>query len=95
MNSLGKLNSLGKSLIRSNKLGDNNKIIQEQINENVNEKINELKHLGRGNSYICRINLLFENLHEAAKMRIVYDSSAKSNKDSVSLNKYLQTGPPL
>ena len=48
MNSLGKLNSLRKSLIRSNKFGEYNKIIQEQINENINEKVNETETREKG-----------------------------------------------
>ena len=32
---------------------------------------------------------------ETTKIRIVYDDQAKPNKDSVSLNECLETGPPL
>ena len=32
---------------------------------------------------------------ETTKIRIAYDTSAKPNKDSVSLNECLETGPPL
>ena len=32
---------------------------------------------------------------ETTKIRIIYDTSAKANKDFVSLNECLETGPPL
>ena len=38
MNSLGRLHSLTKNLIRSNKFGEYVKIIQEQINEGIFER---------------------------------------------------------
>ena len=43
MNSLGRLHSLTKNLIRSNKLGEYDKIIQEQRNESIIEKLGETK----------------------------------------------------
>ena len=39
MNSLDRLHSLTKNLIRSNKLGEYDKLIQEQINEGIIEKV--------------------------------------------------------
>ena len=51
MNSLGRLHSLTKNLIRSNKLGEYGKIIQEQINEGIIEKVNETKTSERGKEF--------------------------------------------
>ena len=38
---------------------------------------------------------LIQESAETTQIRIVYDVSAKTNKDSVSLNECLGTGPPL
>ena len=51
VNSLGRLHSLTKNLIRSNKLGEYDKIIQEQINEGIIEKVNETKTSERGKEF--------------------------------------------
>ena len=48
VNSLGRLHSLTKDLIRSNKLGEYDKIIQEQINEGIIEKVSETKTSEKG-----------------------------------------------
>ena len=48
VNSLGRLHSLTKNLIRSNKLGEYDKIIQEQINEGIIEKVSETKTSEKG-----------------------------------------------
>ena len=51
MNSLGRLHSLTKNLIRSNNYGEYDKIIQEQINEGIIEKVNETKTSERGKEF--------------------------------------------
>ena len=43
MNSPGRLHSLTKNLIRPNKLGEYDKIIQEQINKGIIKKVSETK----------------------------------------------------
>ena len=68
VNNLGRLHSLTKNLIWSNKFGEYNKIIQEQIYEGIIEKANKNK---------------------------TPEKDTKPNKDSLSLNEWLETGPPL
>ena len=48
VNSLGRLHSLTKFLIRSNKLREYDKIIQEQINEGIIVKVSETKTSEKG-----------------------------------------------
>ena len=51
MNSPGRLHSLTKNLILSNKLGEYDKIIQEQINEGIIEKVSETKTSEKGKEF--------------------------------------------
>ena len=95
MNSLGRLHSLTKNLIRSNKLGEYDKIIQEQINEGIIEKMRETKKSEKGKEFYLPHRPVIREFAETTKIRIVYDASAKPIKDSVSLNECLETGPPL
>ena len=95
MNSLGRLHSLTKNLIRSNKLGEYDKIIQEQINEGIIEKMRETKKSEKGKEFYLPHRPVIQESAETTKIRIVYDASAKPIKDSVSLNECLETGPPL
>ena len=95
VNSLGRLHSLTKNLIRSNKLGEYDKIIQEQINEGIIEKISKTKTSEKGKEFYLPHRPVFRESTETTKIRILYDASAKPNKDSVSLNECLETGPPL
>ena len=94
VNSLGRLHSLIKNLIRSNKLGEYAKIIQEQIHESIIEKVSETK-ISEGKEFYLPHGPVIRESAETTKIRIVYDASAKPNKDSVSLNECLGTGPPL
>ena len=57
VNSLGRLHSLTKNLIRSNKLGEYDKIIQEQKMKVSLKRWEKLKHLRRGKNFICPIDL--------------------------------------
>ena len=95
MNSLGRLHSLTKNLIRSNKLGEYDKIIQEQINEGIIEKVSETKTSEKGKEFYLLHRPVIRESAEKTKIRIFYDASAKPNKDSVSLNECLETGPLL
>ena len=49
----------------------------------------------RGKNYNTIHRPEIRESEETTKIRIVYDASAKANADSVSLNEYLETGPPL
>ena len=51
MNSLGRLQSLTKNLIQSNRFGEYKKIIQEQTNESIIEKVNETKITEKGKEF--------------------------------------------
>ena len=95
VNSLGRLHSLTKNLIRSNKLGEYDKIIQEQINEGIIEKVSETKTSEKGKEFYLLHRPVIRESAEKTQIRIFYDASAKPNKDSVSLNECLETGPPL
>ena len=95
VNSLGRLHSLTKNLIRSNKLGEYDKIIQEQTNEGIIEKVSETKTSEKGKKFYLPHRRAIRESAETTKIRIFYDASAKPNKDSVSLNGCQETGPPL
>ena len=51
VNSLGRLHSLTKNLIWSNKVGEYDKIIQEQINEGIIEKVRGTKTSEKGKQF--------------------------------------------
>ena len=95
VNSLGRLHSLTKNLIQSNKFGEYNKFTQEQINAGIIEKVNETKTPEKGKEFYLPHRLVIQESAEASKIRIAYDAPAKPHKNSVSLNECLETGPPL
>ena len=95
MNIFGRLHSLTKNLIRSNKLGEYDKIIQEQINEGIIEKVSETKTSEKGKEFYLPHRPVIRESAETTKIRIVYDASAKPNKDSASLNECLENGASL
>ena len=95
VNSLGRLHSIAKKLIRSNKLGEYGKIIQEQRNEGIIEKVGETKTSEKGKEFYLPHRTVIRESTTTTKIRIVYNVSVKPNKDSVSLNECLETGPPL
>ena len=92
MNSLGRLQSLTKNLIQSNRFGEYKKIIQEQTNESIIEKVNETKTTEKGKEFYMPHWPAIRETAETTKIRIVHDTSAKPNKDSVYLNECLETG---
>ena len=95
MNSHGRLYSLTKNLIRTNKLGEYDKIIQEQINEGIIEKVSETKTSEKGKEFYLPHRPVIRESAETTKIRIVYNASAKPNKDSASLNECLETSSLL
>ena len=95
LNSLGRLHSLTKNLIRSNKLGEYDKIIQEQTDEGIIEKVSETKTSKEGKKFYLPHRHAIRKSAETTKIRIFYDASVKPNKDSVSLNGCQESGPPL
>ena len=95
VNSLSRLHSLTKNLIQSNKLGEYAKTIQGQINEGIIEKVSETKTSEKEKELYLPHRPVTRESTETTKIRFVYDASAKPNKDSVSLNECLETGPSL
>ena len=84
-----------KNFIRSIKFGEKNKIIQEQINEDIIENVNETETPEKGKEFYLLYRPVIRESAETTKIRIYYDASAKPNKDSVSLNEFLETSLPL
>ena len=84
MISLGRLHSLTKNFISSNKLGEFDKIIQEQINEDIIEKVSKTKTFEKKKEFYFTHRPVIQESVETTKIIIVYDASAKPNKDSVS-----------
>ena len=84
MISLGRLHSLTKNFISSNKLGEIDKIIQEQINEDIIEKVSKTKTFEKEKEFYFTHRPVIQESVETTKIIIVYDASAKPNKDSVS-----------
>ena len=89
------MHTLTKSLIWPNELGHYEKIIQEQINEGIIENVSETKISEKGKEYYLPQRPATRESAETTKIRIVYEASAKPNKDSVSLNDCLETSSPL
>ena len=84
MISLGRLHSLTKNFISSNKLREFDKIIQEQINEDIIEKVSKTKTFEKEKEFYFTHRPVIQESVETTKIIIVYDASAKPNKDSVS-----------
>ena len=95
MNSLGRLHSFTKNLIRSNKFEEYDKIIQEQTNEGIIEKVSATKTSEKWKEFYLPHRPVIQESPQTTKIRTVHDASAKPDKDSVSLNQCLETGPPF
>ena len=63
--------------------------------EGIIERVSETKTSDKGKELYLPHRSLIPESAETTKIRIIYDASAKPNKDSVSLNECLETGPPL
>ena len=74
-------------------LGEYDKIIQEQINEGLVEKVSETKTFKKEKEFYLPHRAVIRESAETTKIRIVYDASAKHNKESIPLNECLETGP--
>ena len=93
------MNNLIRNLNRSKSLEAYGQVTQDQIGEVIVERVTENKK----SADIQNIEKVFYLLHrplirestESAKLRIVYDVSAKASKRTVSLNECLETDPPL
>ena len=67
-------------------------IIKEQLAEGIVERVTSQAN---GKEYYIPHKAVIRENAGSAKMRIVYDASAKSNCSSPSLNECLETGPAL
>ena len=70
-----------------------NQIIKEQLKQGMIEEVSELETSAK-TSYLPH-QALIRQVAENTKLRIVYDASAKESKLGLSLNDFLQFGPPL
>ena len=90
--SLCRLASLVRKLEKNGTIEDYNAVIQEQLTEGIVECASNAVE-GR-DFYIPHKGVVRETA-ESAKLRIVYDASARAWDGAPSLNKCLNTGPPL
>ena len=92
--SLGRLNSLLNNLKRNDQFNTYNDIIRDQEENGIVEKVDEKSHC-RNNEYYMPHKAVVREAAQTTKVRIVYDASAKRSSKNVSLNEWLETGPPL
>jgi hypothetical protein len=90
--SYGRLISTTKKLQKLNKMQDYDAIMQEQIKLGMLEPVSTEPTADRVH-YVPHHPVFKES--ETTPLRIVYDCSAKADKQSPSLNDCLETGPPL
>jgi hypothetical protein len=90
--SYGRIISTTKKLQKLNKMQDYNAIMQEQIELGMLEPVATVPTADKVH-YIPHHQVFKES--ETIPLRIVYDCSAKADKQSPSLNDCLETGPPL
>ena len=70
-----------------------NDIIRDQEENGIEEKVDEKSHC-KNNDYYMPYKAVEREAAQTTKIRIVYDESAKSSSKNVSLNEWLETGPP-
>ena len=87
-----RLNSLYDKLkMKPELLREYDEIFREQLNSHVIEKVPEAELNCKGAHYICHFGVIRSD-RETTKLRIVFDGSAKSTKETLSLNDRLDTG---
>ena len=92
---VGRLRSTVKKLIKTPKLFKQyNEIIQDQLNRGIIEKVTSTSSEGLIKHYIPH-HPVISPAKNTTKVRIVYDASAKTNKDNKSLNECLYRGPVI
>ena len=92
--SLGRLNNLLRNLSRNNQLETYDDIIREQQKAVIVETVDRNASCQNKEFYILHKAVIRE-LAQTTKVWIVYDSSAKPNSNSASLNNCLEAGPSL
>ena len=92
--SFGRLNNLLRNLIRNNQLETYDDIIREQQKAVIVETVDRNASCQNKEFYILHKAVIRE-LAQTTKVCIVYDSSAKPNSNSASLNNCLEVGPSL
>jgi len=97
-----RLKYLQQKLLRNpHVLEEYSKIMTEQLNQGIIEPVStpasrtESNHESQSPIHYLPHHAVVRQDKETTKVRIVYDGSAKSRDDPLSLNDYLQTGPNL
>ena len=91
--SLQQLGNLVRKLRSQGTIEQYDQVIQDQIEAGIVERVSG-PVTGRREFYIPHKPVLRE-LAETAKLRVVYDASARANSGAPSLNECLNPGPPL
>ena len=93
--SLRRLKSLHKRMVDSPELLQRyDSIIKDQLEKGLIERVKEESEQGERRHYIPH-HAVFTPEKETTKVRIVYDASAKTKKDNLSLNECLHRGPVI
>ena len=92
--SLGRLNNLLRNLSRNNQLETYDDIIREQQKAGIVETVDRSANCQKNEFYMPHKTVIREPA-QTTKVRIVYDTSAKPNSNSTSLNECLETGLSL
>ena len=92
--SFGRLNNLLRNLICNNQIETYDDIIREQQKAGIVETVDRNASCQNKEFYILHKAVIREPA-QTTKVWIIYDSSAKPNSNSVSLNNCLEAGPSL